>query len=244
MSNHAAAIVSIATVLSCGSASAGCDALEGAPLARMHNKTLSFDRGPKSVTLEADGCPLLIPETVEATINGHQMAVDPGRHGTGINDGPCYPPQFGLPAADDFELGATATIVISDSSQTLRVVIVGLPAHLPTLETPTAQPRELHQGGSIKITFSPVEEAPEEATAGFSAIAGPNGCGAQDGVATLDVDAVTIQPPASPCFGNRWLLVDLEYPAASSVQTCENASCDYAPWRPFVFDYYPVTVLP
>jgi hypothetical protein len=189
--------------LSAAAASAGCQLFDGGtPLADMVNKTL-FMSGPSSVMLSADGeCTFLSPGTVQATVNGHPMYVEPGRKGSGIYESECILPEFYLTDAD-IDLGATATIVISDSSQTLRVVIVGLPDRPPILEEPTAEPKTLHPGGTARVGFSIAGGEPKMPDANFVADGAAPNCVPSFLVSTIDGDAVKVELPRSCARARR-----------------------------------------
>jgi hypothetical protein len=234
----------VAIVALSAAAAAGCQLFDGGtPLADMVNKTL-FMSGPSSVMLSADGeCTFLSPGTVQATVNGHPMYVEPGRKGSGIYESECILPEFYLTDAD-IDLGATATIVISDSSQTLRVVIVGLPDRPPILEEPTAEPKTLHPGGTARVGFSIAGGEPKMPDANFVADGAAPNCVPSFLVSTIDGDAVKVELPEKLCPGPAKLRVSLKTSPTSSVQSCENAVCSYKPSDPVAWRDYPVTVAP
>src|SRR6185369_13825038 len=128
----------------------------------------TFDGGDLTITLIADGCPVLSPGTVDATVNGRAMTVDPGHHGSGTVQDPCYQPVFHLePLPTD--LGSTLTIEIKDASETLRVVISSFHSSSPELETPTGTAMAVHRGDTLSFSFAGAspDDPPDYAGASF-----------------------------------------------------------------------------
>lgn len=231
--------------LLCAAAAPACSPdQQGTRLADMTNKRLSIS-APGSITLYADGCPLLIPGQVEATINDHPMKVSPGYHGTGIYAGPCTEPRFDL--TEQIDLGSTATIVIKDPSQTVRAVIVGL-REPPTLEPPNTEPWPLHRGDPVRVSFVSTGEAPDYAAA-RAAEANTSTSGAPCGwdaeaPAIIDGNTVAFAVPTTLCYGAAALTACVGYTTQPQVESCDNATCAYDPGMPHSCTTYPIEIVP
>jgi hypothetical protein len=223
-----------------------CDG--GTPLADMVDKQLDFDNLDDdffSVSLFAKGCPLLVPGTVQATLNGHAMTVDPGHHGSGFGEAPCYQPTFELSPLPP-GLGAQLTFVIADASETLRAVIGGFHPDLPVLEAQPAQPSTVHRGDVVSISFTAAAEPPDDVQASFSedgTPAGPPPCFYNDdAAATIATGEVDLAVPTTLCYSPAWLRLCLGYASLPHLEACENASCSYEPTEIQVCAEYPVTI--
>jgi hypothetical protein len=211
----------------------GCD--DVLPLADMVDKQLylgSFIDG-FNIDLFANGCPLLIPGTVRATMNGHEMTVDPGRHGSGFaGDAPCYQPSFRIrPLPDD--LGTVMTFVIEDRTETLRVVIGGYHPDVPVLEAAPAGGWMPHRGDRLSVSFTPPAEPPDDAHASFSEDGQDNSgppCFYEDEAdASVANEQVSLEVPTTLCFGPAWMWLCVGYAALPHLDLCENATCHYDP---------------
>jgi len=92
----------------------GCD--DARPLAEMVDKELHINSVANNfmISLLANGCPLLIPGTVHATLNGRAMTVEPGSHGSGFaGDVGCHEPTFKISALPD-DLGPVLTFATEE----------------------------------------------------------------------------------------------------------------------------------
>jgi hypothetical protein len=223
-------------------AGAGCNVGPGTTLADMVNKELVID-GPESITLGADGCALLIPGTVEATINGHPMSVDPGRPASVPYDEPCHYPSFGIDLKT-IDVGPSATVQIKDQTETLTVVMTGFHPQAPMLPTPDKEAMKLDRSIPVRIPFTTSSGLPDEAS--FSFITGwdRDGC-IQDesSPASIEEGAISTNIPSSLCLGSGELYACVGYTNSLVVQSCENAVCQvFYPERkdcvsyPIVFD--------
>jgi hypothetical protein len=251
---HRFSVIAAAVFAVAAAAAAGCAGQPGdpAPLAEMTNKSLYVAGLPGSggdigVSLFADGCPLLVPGTVRATLNGRAMSVDPGKH-DGPFGPPCYQPTFSLsPLPAD--LGDTLTIEISDSSETLRVVIAGYHPDTPQLEpAPTGEPRVVHRGDPLSFGFSIVGDQPDVA----SASVGESGTPTAGAPCTYDAaapsaivgSAIEFQVPASLCYSEADIWACLGFSGQTHLVSCENATCTLDDFTTFGCQHYPVSIQP
>jgi hypothetical protein len=212
----------------------GCAPAGTASLADMQNKQLAiYGSGNPSdltVNLLADGCPLLEPGTVEATMNGSPMKVDPGHHGSGFDEGPCYQPTFHLDAFPP-DLGPTPTIVIKDATQTLRVEISGFHDHPPQLELPAATPIPVHLGDTLSFAFTGTSatDPPGYASASLfndgAPAAGSSCVFTYDGMPTLGDGVINMVVPSGLCSGAAKVSACVEFDHEPVVTACKNASC-------------------
>jgi hypothetical protein len=229
---------------------AGCGlGQEGTSLAKMVNRELHFSLSNTflSISLFADGCPLLVPGTVDATLNGHPLEISPGRHGSGIWEGPCYQPRFSLSTLPD-DLGSTLTFVIKDRTLTLRAVISGHHPELPMLEPAPSEPRVLRRADVVAIGFTSPADPPDHVFVSFSVKGTPTGGGAcshyPQADASIAIGQIEFQVPSTVCISPGSLRVCVGYTARPRLETCENATCFFDPTIAEACQVYPVTIEP
>jgi len=211
----------------------GCD--DARPLAEMVDKELHINSVANNfmISLLANGCPLLIPGTVHATLNGRAMTVEPGSHGSGFaGDVGCHEPTFKISALPD-DLGPVLTFVIEDHTETLRMVIGGYHPDVPVLEAPPAGGWMLNRGDPLSVSFTSPGEVPDEASAVFHEEGqdnfGPPCFFEDEAVATVAKGQVDLEIPTTLCFGPAWVSLCVGYAALPHVDLCENATCHYDP---------------
>jgi hypothetical protein len=219
-----------------GTAGCGDVGSDRKSLADIKSKALWLNRiadadGLLSAQLSGEGSPLLIPGTVEATLNGHPMIVDPGDRFS--FDEFYWSPLFKIQAPDD--LGSTLTLVIKDSTQTLRAVISGRHPHLPVLESPPPQPRVVHRGDQFVVPFTAPDEPPDLASASFSVDDGIHAEGSPCHLypdappATILNGQIESRVPTDICISTAFAWVCAGYSALPRLETCENATCLFEP---------------
>lgn len=215
-------------------AHAGCSALsDRMPLADMEDKRLHVNvsaasngsDGWISISLFADGMPLLLEDGVEATLNGQPMEIYHGEHGFAE---PFYQPTFkkhGLGRA----FGSILTIEISDFSQKLRVVISGYRVTTLSFGGPSPEIVRLRRGDTFLASFS--GDHPDVAGASLSIqsrATTTEPCDSYpDITATLTANAVEVPIPATTCPGLYELSAGASFNSLLQFTTCENASCEF-----------------
>jgi hypothetical protein len=236
MSNTLTPLV-LAGVIFVGTAVAGCQG-DRRQLAEMANKQLYISSlwapgGSVLVNLDADGCPVLDPDGLEATLNEHPMAIDPGHLGTEGEGGWCYQATFRLePLPGD--IGSTITIVIRDPSETLRMVLSDVHAHPPVLEPAGNDARRVHPGDQLSIGFTSPDGLPDTANASIfqdmRTADGPTFTNEYRQPVTLADDHVTLEIPSlNP--GPAWVSACVSFSQQAFVSDCQNAACVLGdPW--------------
>jgi hypothetical protein len=200
------------------------------PLSEMRNKQLYLSGwggpgGRLTVSLFGDGCPLLIPNSTQATLNGRAMEVDVGHQVSGLEKGPCYQPLFDAHFLDD-RLGETLTVTISDHSQTLRVALADYHPAAPILG-PLGP--NISRGQSLSVAFSATTDLPDVVQAWLDvdsnhATGAP--CYFSDKATAAIADGrVDLQLPSGICQGPATLHVCLTYSRKTHLSGCENATC-------------------
>jgi hypothetical protein len=224
---------SVTWALVAAAASVGCT--DGG-LAAMKNKELMLTGAPGDggfvyVSLLADGCPLLDGDSVTATLNGHAMDVDPGHHGSGPFEGPCYQPMFSLsPLPAD--LGDTLTITIGDASETLQMVVSDYHPVMPALD-PVAF-GTANRGETLLVPY----HAPADAALVARAVLGTDPSSSSDpppsdlpcafypdATAVLQQGHVQITVPSDICPGTATLFLTVKYSREAYLSSCHGATC-------------------